>query len=68
MREDKGKQNLIQNEPRRQEIKKNKYLGLTQNARRKGPSIEKLKVCIKVMLIIIPNEREHVRIKSIKKF
>ena len=31
-------------------------LGLTQNARRKGPSIEKLKVCIKVMLIIIPKE------------
>ena len=42
-------------------------LGLTQNARRKGPSIEKLKVCIKVMLIIIPKEGEHVRIKSIKK-
>ena len=66
IREDKGKKS--QNEPRRQEIKKNKYLGLTQNARRKGPSIEKLKVCIKVMLIIIPKEREHVRIKSIKKF
>ena len=31
-------------------------IGLTRNARRKGPSIEKLKVCIKVMLIIIPKE------------
>ena len=39
---------------------------MTRNARRKGPSIEKLKVYIKVMLIIIPKEREHVRIKSIK--
>ena len=66
MREDKGQKN--QNEPRRQEIKQINTLGLTQNARRKGPSIEKLKVCIKVMLIIIPKEREHVGIKSIKKF
>ena len=52
----------------RQEIKRRRIntLDLTQNARRKGPSIEKLKVCIKVMLVIIPKERQHVRIKSIK--
>ena len=64
MREDKGE--TIHNETRRREIKKNKYLGFTRNARRKGPSVQKLKVCINVMLIIIPKGREHVRIKSIK--
>ena len=48
-----------QNESRRQEIKKRiNILGLTRNARRKGPDIDKLKVCIKVMLIIIAKERE----------
>ena len=40
---------------------------MTQNARRNGPSVEKIKVYIKVMLISIPKETEHMRIKSIKK-
>ena len=66
MREDKGETN--QNEPRRQEIEKNKYPWFDAECKKKRAEYRKLKVCIKVMLIIIPKEREHVRIKSIKKF
>ena len=66
MREDKVEKN--QNEPRRQEIKKNKYPWCDAECRKKRAEYRKAKVCINVMLIIIPKEREHVRIKSIKKF
>ena len=66
MGEDKGETN--QNEPRRQEIEKNKYPWFDAECKKKRAEYRKLKVCIKVMLIIILKEGEHVRIKSIKKF
>ena len=75
MREDKGEKN--QNEPRRQEIKitTNKQKTKTKQqpwfdaeCKKKRAEYRKAKVCIKVMLIIIPKETEHVRLKSIKKF
>ena len=65
MREDKGKKN--QNEPRRQEIKKNKYPWFDAECRKKRAKYRKAKGMHKSHAnYYTKGEREHVRIKSIK--